>query len=60
MILDDRDIGSSRNADDVKLVLGEHPISDELRELHLGRLSSYSYCPRAQGILTPVLESYAA
>jgi len=53
LILDDREIGSSSNANDVKLVLGEHPISDELRDLQLGRLTRYLYCPRVQGILTP-------
>ena len=49
-----------RNGDDVKMELGDHRISDELRSLNLGRLSSYLYCPHVQGILTPVLESYEA
>jgi hypothetical protein len=52
-------MGTSKSGEDVKLELGEHPIADELRALNLGRVLSYSYCPLAQGILTPVFESFA-
>jgi hypothetical protein len=52
-------MGSS-GIEDVKLELGEHPIAQELVEMELGRVLGYRYCPHAQGILSPVLESFAA
>jgi hypothetical protein len=58
-VINERDTGSSRSGEDVELELGEHPIAEELRELNLGRVLGYRYCPRAQGILTPVFESFA-
>jgi hypothetical protein len=54
-----KEIGISKNAQDVDLKLGEHPIADELRSMQLGKVMSYLYCPHMQGILTPVIESYA-
>jgi Acetoacetate decarboxylase (ADC) len=57
-ILSDREMGSSRSKDDVDIKLGNHPISEELRGLKLGRVLEYAYCPHAQGILTSVLESF--
>jgi hypothetical protein len=48
----------SRNPADVKLELGDHAISQELRDLHLGRMIHFQYMPENQAILTPVLESY--
>jgi hypothetical protein len=58
-VISEREMGFSKNGEDVKFEFGDHPIADELRELQLGRVVSYSYCPHAQGILTPVLESFA-
>jgi hypothetical protein len=57
-ILSGCDQGSSKGGADVKLELGEHPIAREMKELNIGKAMMYSYCPQAQGILTPVLESY--
>lgn len=58
-VINERDMGYSKNGNDVKLDLGEHPIAAELRVLKLGRVLGYQYCPHAQGILTPVFESFA-
>ena len=58
-IISERDMGESKNGKDVKLDLGDHPIADELREMKLGRVLGYAYCPRTQGILTPVFESFS-
>lgn len=60
LVLSERDMGASKSGDDVRLELGQHPISQELRELELGRMLGYQYCPQAQGILTPVFESFAS
>jgi hypothetical protein len=59
-VISERKMGDSRRKEDVKLELGDHPISDELRDLKLGRVLGYQFCPQAQGILTPVFESFAA
>ena len=58
-VVSEREMGTSQSAEDVKLELGDHIIAEELKALNLGRILSYSYCPQAQGILTPVFESYA-
>jgi hypothetical protein len=58
-LIDERDMGNSKNGVDVQLDLGEHPIAEELKEMNLGRVVGYGYCPHAQGILTPVFESFA-
>ena len=58
-VMSEREMGTSKSGDDVKLDLGEHGIAKELKDLNLGKIVSYSYCPHAQGILTPVFESYA-
>jgi len=57
-VIDEREMGNSKNGGDVQLELGEHPIADELRKMDLGRVAGYGYCPHAQGILTPVFESF--
>jgi hypothetical protein len=49
----------SRNPANVKLELGDHPIAQELRNLHLGRMVHFQYMPQNQAILTPVLESFS-
>ncbi len=58
-VISEREMGESRSGADVKIELGEHQIAEELRELQLGGVLGYSYCPRAQGILTPVFESFS-
>ena len=55
-----RQMGSSSSAQDVQIVFGDHPIAEEMKHLDLGRVVAYQYCPQAQGILTPVLESCKA
>jgi hypothetical protein len=50
----------SKNAEDVKLELGNHRISQELRDLHLGRVTLGEYTPATQLILAPVSESFEA
>jgi hypothetical protein len=56
-VLSERECGSSNRQEDVRLELGEGQIADELRELDLGKIIGYRYCPHAQAILTPVIES---
>ncbi len=51
-------VGISRNPSDVRLELGNHSIAQELRDLHLGRMMDYRYCPEGQLILNSALESY--
>jgi len=58
-VIGERDMGNSKKSEDVQLDLGEHPIAEELKEMNLGRVVGYGYCPHAQGILTPVFESFA-
>ena len=59
-VISERDMGSSKRGQDVRIELGDHRIADELKALRLGSVLAYAYCPQAQGILTPVFESYAA
>jgi hypothetical protein len=58
MVVSERELGSSTRAEDVELELGDHPISEEIRDLSPGRTLSYMYCPHAQGILSQVIESF--
>ena len=57
-VISERDMAISKSGENVKLELGEHHIAKELKDLNLGKIVSYGYCPHAQGILTPVFESY--
>ncbi|MCP4371820.1 MAG: acetoacetate decarboxylase family protein [Deltaproteobacteria bacterium] len=59
LVISERDMGESKKGKDVKLELGEHKIAEELKGLNLGKTLSYRYCPMAQGILTPVFESFS-
>jgi len=59
VIMSECQMGSSMNLSDVNLELGDHPIAEELRHWHLGRLLRYQYCPTRQSILTPVFESFS-
>lgn len=60
-VISGRDMGDSKRGEDVKIGLGEHQIAEELKALRLGKAKvlGYGYCPQAQGILTPVFESFA-
>jgi hypothetical protein len=58
-VISEREMGISKSSEDVKLELGEHRIAEELRALSLGKVLRYGCCPQAQGILTPVFESFA-
>lgn len=60
LILNEREEAISENSTDVRLELGDHPISQELRDLRLGKATSYQYSPQLQAILTSVVESFAA
>jgi hypothetical protein len=53
------DTGVSKRPSDVHLELGNHTIGLKLKELNLGRVLQYQYCPSVQAILTTVTESYA-
>ncbi|MDX1314718.1 MAG: acetoacetate decarboxylase family protein [Eudoraea sp.] len=57
-VISERDMGSSTSAADVQIEFGDHPIAREMKEIKPSRVLGYSYCPSAQGILTPVFESF--
>jgi hypothetical protein len=50
--------GRSKKQSDVRLEFGNHPIGLQLKELSLGRVLRYQYCPAGQAILSMVNESY--
>jgi hypothetical protein len=50
----------SHASSDARLELGPHPIAEELRKMHLGRVLSCEYRPRFQAVLSPVVESFVA
>ncbi len=52
------DTGVSKKSSDVSLEFGDHPMGLELKELNLGKVLQYQYCPSGQAILTTVTESY--
>jgi len=56
-VLSESDKAVSRDSKDVQMELGDHPISRELKELGLGKMSFCTYAPKYQGILSPILES---
>jgi hypothetical protein len=53
-------MGTSRGRSDAVLQLGQHAISQELRELHLGHPFSIYHVPSFQAVLSPAIESYPA
>ena len=53
------ELATSRSTGDARLELGDHSISQELRDLHLGRMVECQHAPNMQTILTRVLESFA-
>jgi hypothetical protein len=59
IIFAEREEATSRNPGDAKLELGDHRISQEVRDLNLSRMVGCRYTPSMQVILTPVLESFA-
>jgi hypothetical protein len=60
LVISERQMGNTKNKENVSIKLGEHQIAKELKDLKFGRVLGYSYCPKAQAILTPVFESFAA
>jgi nitrogen fixation protein len=52
------DTGVSKKPSDVRLQLGDHPIGLKLKELKLGKVLQYQYCPSGQSILSMVSECY--
>lgn len=52
------EMGTSKVQSDVRLELGNHRIAQELRDVNLGRVLAYQYCPQCQAILIPVCASY--
>lgn len=58
-IVNERQEATSENSTDVRLELGDHIISQELRDLKLGKLITYQYSPELQAILTSVVESFS-
>jgi hypothetical protein len=60
VIVNPRQMGVSRRAEDVTLELGDHLIAQQLRGLELGRMIQMQYMPENQSILAYALESYAA
>jgi hypothetical protein len=50
--------GVSKKPSDVRLKFGDHPIGLKLKELNLGRVLQYHYCPSGQAVLSMVNESY--
>jgi hypothetical protein len=53
----ERGVHVTREASAARLQLGPHPLADELRRLHLGRVLETRYAPRFRMSLTGVLES---
>lgn len=58
MVISEREIGRSRQKEDVVFSWGDHPLAGELKQMGLEIPSSYSYSPQYRGILTPVFESF--
>jgi hypothetical protein len=56
-VISESDKAVSRDSEDFQLELGDHQISQELKELGLGRMSFCTYAPKYQAILSPILES---
>jgi hypothetical protein len=59
LVMGKREMGSSKREEDVTIELGNHRIAEDIKGLGLGKLLGYNYCPNAQGILTPVIESFS-
>lgn len=60
LVISERKAGISKDSSDVQLELGSHPIAKELRDINLGRVLAYQYCPHFQSVLSPVYESFSA
>jgi len=59
LVMSERKMSSSKREDDAKIGLGEHPITEELRGMKLGKMLGYRYFSHVQGVLTPVIESFS-
>lgn len=60
IVISECQMGTARDRSGAVLQLGNHSISQELRELGLGRPLSIYYAPSFQMILSPPIESYPA
>jgi hypothetical protein len=60
LVISEREMGNSKNGENVQIEFGNHQIGEDLRALNLGGPVGYGYCPQAQAILTTVFESYSA
>jgi len=58
-IVSEREESSIKNPRNAKLELGDHQISQQLKDLHLGKIGRCQYVPYMQMILSSVLESFA-
>ena len=56
--LSECEAGFSKKQSDVRLEFGNHPVGLKLRELNLGRVIAYQYCPIRQAVLSEICESY--
>ena len=59
LVISQRGMGISQANESVDLVLGQHPLAEELKQLNLGRILQYQYCPSAQAILITPFESFS-
>jgi hypothetical protein len=59
-IVSEREESSAKNPRNAKLELGDHQISQQLKDLHLGKMGRCQYVPNMQVILSSVLESFAS
>jgi hypothetical protein len=60
LVVNIKELGTSRRPANAHRELGHHPISDELRELDLGRVVSIQYSPNSQAILGGPLDGWPA
>lgn len=60
LVVNIRELGSSMRPANAHLELGDHPVSDELRELDPGRVVSIQYSPNSQAILGGPMEGWPA
>lgn len=58
LVMSQRETGISQANESVDLVLGQHSLAEELKQLNLGRILQYQYCPSARAILTVPCESF--
>jgi hypothetical protein len=59
-VTSEREIGVSRDPQDVRLELGDHPMADVLKDLPLGKMLGLQYSPTHRSVQTPTYESLKA